>query len=105
MRLSGLSMIWERSSTLQSKTRLYSMHLRKCKMYIETLEILFCTEINPPILHIFTQNTIRAAVREGSLLASGAVIRAVPRPQLCLEPEALACMFLEGVSNRPCEGD
>jgi hypothetical protein len=48
MRLSGLSMIWERLSTLQSKIRLHPMHLRKCEMCIETLRILLCTDINPP---------------------------------------------------------
>ena len=57
-----------------------------------------------PLDHIHSQY-VPVARREGSLSASGAVIRAVPRPQLCLEPEALAYMFLEAVSNRPREGD
>jgi hypothetical protein len=57
-----------------------------------------------PLDHIHSQY-VPVARREGSLSASGAVIRAVPCPQLCLEPEALAYMFLEGVSNRPREGD
>jgi hypothetical protein len=59
--------------------------------------------LNPEIEH--TNDTSAVAVREGELSAARAVIRAVPRPQLCLEPEALAYMFLEGVSNRPREGD
>jgi hypothetical protein len=59
----------------------------------------------PDYVRFLTQNTIPVARREGSLSASGAVIRAVPRPQLCLELEVHAYMFLEGVSNRLREDD
>ena len=57
-----------------------------------------------PLDHIHSQY-VPVARREGSLSASGAVIRAVPRPQLCLELEVHAYMFLEGVSNRLREDD